>query len=86
LLQRCRLRGQARRSPRQRPPFDGHQHEPRQAVPGIRTLGAFGTRRPFPSRAYTQHVAACTRLCRYRKVRPSSTISSRAGLSPRPAP
>jgi hypothetical protein len=36
-----------------------HQHEPRQAVPGIRTLGAFGTRRPFPSRTCTRgaHVA-----------------------------
>jgi hypothetical protein len=31
-------------------------------------------------------VHCCTRFCRYWKDRPSSTISSRAGLLPRPAP
>ena len=91
LLQRCRLRGQARRGPRQHwhPPFDEHEHrpEPRQAVPGIRTLGAFGTRRPFPSRTCTGAVRRRARVAL--PVSEGSTIihelvASRTAATPSP--
>lgn len=51
LLLRRRSRGLAARCQRQHPPFGGHRHQPRTAGSGFRTLGTFGTHRPFPSLA-----------------------------------